>query len=134
MGGSSTAWCCFSIFISLVFYLLFAYIYCSRKLNTYIWPKNQLEKSKLRYLQYECNSRFSSSKSKHSQYQMYSSDLIQILLFRNCCTIQFILLKPLKSNSIKFLEETGHCVECKVLTQLWKQYYTTVCLTTFIII
>ena len=46
--------------------------------------------------------------------------LFLLLLFRNCCMVQFILLKPLKSNFIQFLEEawTGQCVECKVPREL----------------
>ena len=46
--------------------------------------------------------------------------LFLLLLFRNCCMVQFILLKPLKYNFLQFLEEawTGQCVECKVHREL----------------
>ena len=54
-------------------------------------------------------------------YQLYSVLLLLLLfLFQNCCMVQFILLKPLKSNFLQFLEEawTGQCVECKVPREL----------------
>ena len=55
--------------------------------------------------------------SKHSKYQLYSVLLLLLLfLFQNCWMAQFILLKPLKSNFLQFLEEAGtsQCVESEV--------------------
>ena len=54
-------------------------------------------------------------------YQLYSVLLLLLLfLFQICCMVQFILLKPLKSNLIQFLEERWTCqsVESKVPSKL----------------
>ena len=54
-------------------------------------------------------------------YQLYSVLLLLLLfLFQICCMVQFILLKPLKSNLIQFLEERWTCqsVEIKVPSKL----------------
>ena len=55
-------------------------------------------------------------------YWLYSILLLLLLfLFMNCCMVQFILLKPLKSNFLQFVEEawTGQYVECKVPRELF---------------
>ena len=54
------------------------------------------------------------------QWQQFILMLFLLLMFWNCCMVQFIFLKPLKFNFLQFLEEawTGHFVECKVPREL----------------